>query len=71
MRISDMFDCLKFKDLTDQQIRAYVIVYCIENDIAVDTDKWDQMIDELWKYYYCGGIDQKDLFDLYMGDELC
>ena len=71
MEIQDMFDCLKFKDLTDQQIKAYITVYCIENDILVDTDKWCQMIDYVWEHYYCGGIDEKDLFDFYMGDDLC
>ena len=57
MEIQDMFDCLKFKGLTDQQIRAYITVYCIENDILVDTDKWCEMIDYVCWKVIVGGIE--------------
>ncbi len=55
--------------LTDEQVRAYITVYCIENDIIVDTSSWDYLIYDIYSHYYSGNLSLEE-FDMFMSGDL-
>ena len=62
-------DYRKLCYLTDEQVRAYITTYCIENNIAVDTHSWDYLIYDIYNHYYSGSL-SLDEFDMFMSGNL-
>ena len=62
-------DYRKLCDYTDEQFRAYVTVYCLENDISVDTNRWDNLMYDLYNHYYAGNLSEQ-AFDTFMSEDL-
>lgn len=44
-----LFDA--FERYDDQKLCAYVTVYCLENEIEVDSPQWDYLISELYDQF--------------------
>lgn len=67
--------CIDDYGLFELHTRAFITVYCILNDIHVDTADWDALITDLWFDNEIGGYiresyNKLDDFDLYMGGDL-
>lgn len=59
-----LFDLL-IQDITKEQARACVTTFCILFNIEVDTNEWDELIFDIYKYYN-NWFDTKEDLDMYM-----
>lgn len=73
-RLSRLITKLRTKTVNHlPHIRAFITVFCIENDIECDTYEWDYIISYLWKKLPSMRefFDDKEEFGMYMGEDLC
>ena len=61
---------LLIENLTMEQFRAIWTTYCIMLGLEPDTAEYDNKLLEIYKCYWCFGVDDYEEYDLFMGELL-